>query len=81
MQENSNVHIREKCLISKLQNTEKKLLNIRERIDCEGVLLKKYIYCFPQPTFLVKCNILSPKNPSQGLTVARVYKLGKVFVG
>lgn len=47
MQENSNVHIREKCLISKLQNTEKKLLNIRERIDCEGVLLKNIYILLP----------------------------------
>lgn len=83
MQESCNiVHIREKCFISKLQNTEKKtLLNIREkRTDCE-VLFKKKKSCFPQPTFLEKSNILSQKNPSQGLTVARVYKLGKVFVG
>lgn len=74
--------ILEKCFISKLQNTEKKktLLNIREkRTDCEVLFKKKS--CFPQPTFLEKSNILSQKNPSQGLTVARVYKLGKVFVG
>lgn len=63
MQESCNiVHIREKCFISKLQNTEKKtLLNIREkRTDCE-VLFKKKKSCFPQPTFLVKSNILSQK--------------------
>lgn len=60
---------------------KKPLLNIREkRTDCE-VLFKKKKSCFPQPTFLEKSNILSQKNPSQGLTVARVYKLGKVFVG
>lgn len=46
MQESCNiVHIREKCFISKLQNTEKKtLLNIREkRTDCEVLFKKKKI--------------------------------------
>lgn len=50
-------------------------------MDSEAVLLSKTKSCFTQPTFLLQCNILSAKNLSQRLTVARVYKLGKVFVG
>lgn len=82
MQESCNiVHIREKCFISKLQNTEKKpLLNIREkRTDCE-VLFKKKIL-LPTTHISREEQHFITKNPSQGLTVARVYKLGKVFVG
>lgn len=83
MQESCNiVHIREKCFISKLQNTEKKtLLNIREkRTDCE-VLFKKKKILLPTTHISSEEQHFITKNPSQGLTVARVYKLGKVFVG
>lgn len=59
---------------------KKPLLNIREkRTDCE-VLFKKKIL-LPTTHISREEQHFITKNPSQGLTVARVYKLGKVFVG